>query len=86
LCGETRQACASVIILGIGCLHSEFKFCRPVICIDDTFLTGKYKEIILTAVAADSNNQLLPLVIVFVEGENGDSWYQFLERLKNMVV
>jgi transposase-like protein len=37
-------------------------------------------------VAADSNNQLLPLIIAFVEGENGDSWYWFLERLKNTVV
>jgi transposase-like protein len=37
-------------------------------------------------VAADSNNQLLPLAIAFAEGENGDSWYWFLERLKNMVV
>jgi transposase-like protein len=37
-------------------------------------------------VATDSNNQLLPLAIVFVEGENGDSWYYFRERLKNMVV
>jgi hypothetical protein len=26
------------------------------------------------------------LVIAFVEGENSDSWYWFLERLKNMVV
>jgi hypothetical protein len=26
------------------------------------------------------------LVIAFAEGENGDSWYWFLERLKNMVV
>jgi hypothetical protein len=36
-------------------------------------------------VAADSNNQLLPLAIAFAEVENGDSWYWFLERLKNMV-
>jgi hypothetical protein len=26
------------------------------------------------------------LVIAFAERENGDSWYWFLERLKNMVV
>jgi transposase-like protein len=26
------------------------------------------------------------LIIAFVEGENGDSWYWFLERLKNTVV
>ena len=50
------------------------------------FLLEKCKGTILTAVAADSNNQLLPLAIAFVEGENGDSWWWFLERLKNMVV
>jgi hypothetical protein len=43
-------------------------FNRPVICIDGTFLTGKYKGTILTVVAADGNNQLLPLAIAFAEG------------------
>jgi hypothetical protein len=52
----------------LGACIQAFKFCRPVICIDGTFLTCKYKETILTVVAADSNNQLLPLVIAFVEG------------------
>jgi transposase-like protein len=37
-------------------------------------------------VATDGNNQLLSLAIAFAEGENGDSWYWFLERLKQMVV
>jgi transposase-like protein len=63
-----------------------FKQCRPVICIDGTFLTEKYKGTILTVVATDDNNQLLPLAIAFAEGENGDSWYWFLDRLKQMVV
>jgi hypothetical protein len=44
---------------------AAFKQCRPVICIDGTFLTGKYKGTILTAMAADDNNQLLPLTIAF---------------------
>jgi transposase-like protein len=65
---------------------ATFKHCRPVICIDGTFLTEKYKGTILTVVAADGNNQLLPLAIAFAEGENGDSWYWFLKRLKQMVV
>jgi hypothetical protein len=72
--------------LALGPAIAAFKHCRPVICIDGTFLTRKYKGIILTAVAADGNNQLLSLAIVFAEGENGDSWYWFLERLKQMVV
>jgi transposase-like protein len=53
---------------------------------DGAFLIGKYKGTILTMVAADGNNQLLPLAIAFAEGGNGDSWYWFLERLKQMVV
>jgi hypothetical protein len=72
--------------LALGACIQAFKLCRPVICIDGTFLTGKYTGTILTVVATDSNSQLLRLVIASVERENGDSWYWFLERLKNMVV
>jgi transposase-like protein len=39
----------------------------------------------LAVVAADDNNHLLPLAIAFAERENGDGWYWFLERLKQMV-
>jgi hypothetical protein len=72
--------------LALGACVEGFKLCQLVICIDGTFLIGKCKGTILTAVVADSNNQLLPLVIAFAEGKNGDIWYWFLERLKNMVV
>jgi hypothetical protein len=72
--------------LALGPAIAAFKQCRPVICIDGTFLIEKYKGTILTVVAADGNNQLLPLAIAFAEGENGGSWYWFLERLKQMVV
>jgi hypothetical protein len=44
--------------LALGPTIAAFKQCRPVICIDGTFLTGKYKGTILTAMAADGNNQL----------------------------
>jgi hypothetical protein len=47
--------------LALGPAIATFKQSRPVICIDGTFLTGKYKGTILTVVAADGNNQLLPL-------------------------
>jgi hypothetical protein len=64
--------------LALGPAIAAFKQCRPIICIDGTFLIGKYKDTILTAVAADGNNQLLPLAIAFAERENGDCWYWFL--------
>jgi hypothetical protein len=68
--------------LALGSAIAAFRHCRPVICIDGTFLTRKYKGTILTVVAADGNNRLLPLAIAFAEEENGDSWYWFMDRLK----
>ena len=58
----------------------------PILCIDSTFLTGKYKGTILTAIGIDCNKQIIPIVFAFVENENTESWYWFLERLKNHVV
>jgi hypothetical protein len=40
----------------------------------------------LTAIAVDGNNQLLPIAFAFVESESTDSWYWFLERVKLAVV
>jgi hypothetical protein len=62
-------------LLALGTYIEAFKLRGPVLCIDDTILMGKYKATILTVVAADSNNQLLPLANAFAQGENGDSWY-----------
>ena len=63
-----------------------FTYCRPVICVDGTFLTGKYKGQILTAIGQDGNNQIVPLAFAFVEGENTESWTWFFRQLKIAVV
>ena len=70
----------------IGAYVRAFQCCLPVICIDGTFLTGRYKCQILTTIGVDCNNQIVPLAFVFVENENLDSWYWFLERVKVHVV
>ena len=59
----------------IGACVRAFIYSLPVLCIDGTFLTGKYK-----------GTQKVPIAFVFVENENTESWYWFLERLKNHVV
>ncbi|WVZ91281.1 hypothetical protein U9M48_037472 [Paspalum notatum var. saurae] len=46
----------------------------------------KYKGTIPTAIGVDGNNQVLPVAFAFVENENVDSWYWFLERVKTNVV
>ena len=63
-----------------------FQYCLPLLCIDGTFLTGKYKGTILTAIWVDGNNQVLPVAFAFVENENAEIWYWFFERVKAQVV
>ena len=70
----------------LGACVRAFQYCLPVICIDGTFLTGKYKGQILTAIGIDCNKQILPIAFAFVENENLDNWYWFLERVKVHVV
>jgi hypothetical protein len=50
-----------------------FVHCRPIISVDATFLTGKYKGILMVTIGMTVKNQLLPLVFVLVEGENNES-------------
>ena len=61
-------------------------YCLHVLCIDGIFLTGRYKRTILTAIGVDCNKQVVPIVFAFVENENTESWYWFLERVKIHVV
>ncbi|WVZ79577.1 hypothetical protein U9M48_027142 [Paspalum notatum var. saurae] len=70
----------------LGPCVRAFQYCLPLLCIDGTFLIGKYKGTILTAIGVDGNNQVLPVAFAFVENENADSWYWFLERVKTNVV
>jgi hypothetical protein len=53
-----------------------------VLSIDGTFLTGKYKGLILTAIGQDGNNQIVPLAFAFVESENTESWLWFFRQIK----
>jgi hypothetical protein len=70
----------------LGPCINAFQHCRPLLCIDGTFLTGKYRLQMLTAIGVDGNSQLLPVTFAFVESENTNSWYWFLKRVKLAVV
>ena len=74
------------LFFSFGICIEAFKYCRPVLCIDGTFLTGKYKGVILTAIGVDGNGQIVPIAFAFVEGENYESWLFFLSQLKKGVV
>lgn len=50
-----------------------FQHCRPVILVDGTFLTGKYKGTLLMAVSVEPEQQLVPLAFALAESENNES-------------
>jgi len=64
----------------------SFQYCRPVILVDATFLTGKYKGALMMAVAVDSKKQLVPLAFALTEGENNGSWSWFMKLVRRYVL
>src|SRR5664279_3681626 len=74
------------VFFSFGVCIEAFRHCHPVICVDGTFLIGKYRGQILTAIGQDGNNQVVPLAFAFVESENIDSWTWFFMQLKIAVV
>ena len=51
-----------------------FQFCRPVVLVDGTFLTGKYRGTLMMAAAVDPEDQIVPMAFALAEGENNESW------------
>ena len=68
-----------------GACIRAFPYYRPVLYVDGTFLTEKFRGQILTAIGVDGNNQLVPIAMAFME-ENYDSWLWFFQQLKVGVV
>uniref|UniRef100_K3ZEF5 SWIM-type domain-containing protein n=1 Tax=Setaria italica TaxID=4555 RepID=K3ZEF5_SETIT len=63
-----------------------FQHCRPVILVDGTFLTGKYKGTLMMAVGVDPEEQLVPLAFALAESENNESWSWFMKLVRRHVL
>jgi len=46
-----------------------FNYCKLVVQVDGTFLTGRYQWTLLTALAQDGSRNIFPLAFAIVEGE-----------------
>jgi hypothetical protein len=65
---------------------ADFTHYRPIISVDGTFLTRKYKCTLMVAVGMTIENHLLSLAFALVEGENNDSWSWFLTLVRKEVL
>ena len=63
-----------------------FRYCRPVITVDGTFLNGKYRGVLMMANAFDPENQIVPIAFALVESENNESWNWFMDLLRRRVI
>jgi hypothetical protein len=63
-----------------------FAYYRPIINVDDTFLSGKYKGTLMVVVGMTVKNQLLPLAFALVEDENNKSWSWFICLVRKEVL
>jgi hypothetical protein len=63
------------------CKHA-FQYCRSVVLVNGTFLTGKYRGTLMMAAVIDSENQIVPMAFALAEGENNDSWSWFMRLLR----
>ena len=69
----------------LGACIRGFRSCRPVICVDGTFLKSRYKGHMLCAVALDADSALYPLAFALVDSENQNSWKYFMLKLKEAI-
>ena len=55
-------------------MDHAFQFCWPVVLVDGTFLTRKYRGTLMMAAAVDPKDQIVPMAFALAEGENNESW------------
>jgi MULE transposase domain len=63
-----------------------FKHCKPVIEIDGTHLSKRYKGKMLVVCDFDAEDQLVPLAFALVDTENNKFWEDFMKFVRREVV
>ena len=64
---------------------AAFQYCWLVISIDGTHLYGKYKGVLMIAMATDANQKVLSITFAVVDKESGPSCGWFLECLRTSI-
>ena len=67
-------------------MEHVFQFCRPVVLVDGTFLTGKYRGTLMMATAVDLEDQIVRMAFALAEGENNELWSWFMRLLRVQVL
>ncbi|XP_026396003.1 uncharacterized protein LOC113290636 [Papaver somniferum] len=73
------------LFLAFDACISAFEYCRPVLFLDATFLTGKFRGCLMEATGKNANNGIFPMAYGIVSGKTIENWHWFLEKLKTIL-
>ncbi|KAH1215601.1 hypothetical protein GmHk_13G036700 [Glycine max] len=62
-----------------------FKYCKPLVQVDETFLIGKYRGTLLTVIGQDGSRNNFSLAFAIVESETKEAWMWFLHYLQRYI-
>ncbi|KAJ8639402.1 hypothetical protein MRB53_016096 [Persea americana] len=68
-----------------ACCFAFLSGCHQFIGLDGCHLKGKYKGTLLSAIALNGNNGIILVAFAVVEVETKDSWFTFLEQLRDSI-
>ncbi|XP_019233881.1 PREDICTED: uncharacterized protein LOC109214420 [Nicotiana attenuata] len=84
--GTTEQNYEFVYMFFIyGASISGWRYYRPLIAVDGTFLKNKYRGVLLVAVTKDANNQIFPIAFGVVDSENNESYEWYFRELRKAI-
>ncbi|XP_026426483.1 uncharacterized protein LOC113322558 [Papaver somniferum] len=73
------------LFIAIGACIEGYRLCRPMIFVDATFLTGRFRGTLMAATCLNGNQGFYPLAFALVPGEDVDNWDWFMCNLSNIV-
>ncbi|XP_026385145.1 uncharacterized protein LOC113280776 [Papaver somniferum] len=73
------------LFLAFDACISGFEYCRPVLFLDATFLTGKFRGLLMAATGKNANNGIFPLAYGIVSPETVENWHWFLKKLESIL-
>ncbi|XP_026410219.1 uncharacterized protein LOC113305387 [Papaver somniferum] len=62
------------LFIAIGACIEGYRLCRPMIFVDATFLTGRFRGTLMDATCLNGNQGFYPLAFALVPGEDVDNW------------
>ncbi|XP_026442095.1 uncharacterized protein LOC113341434 [Papaver somniferum] len=73
------------IFICFGACKHNYMYLRPMIYLDATFLTGRYRGALMDATCINGNNSFYPFAFALVSAENKKNWFWFMENLKQVI-